>query len=116
MKRTKKIDFVFNIFLTYLFFLPIFSIWGIKVSLGFSLGFVSSEIGWLLLNEDIEKFKKGRYRAVSIGFLKRYSIFFILLLISFLSMSKEGFFSAFLGLEIFTLTLFVSSDLLGDGG
>ncbi len=116
MERMTKIDFSFNIFLTYLFFLPILSMWGWKVFVGFSFGFVFSEIGWLLLGEDVEKFKNGKRRAILIGFFKRYLLFSILLLMSFLIMSAEGFFSAFLGLEILSLTLFVSPDLVRDKG
>ncbi|BBJ27836.1 hypothetical protein [Athalassotoga saccharophila] len=116
MERAKKIDFSFNIFLTYLFFLPIFSVLGWRVIAGFSLGFLFSEIGWILLNEDVEKFKNGKRGSILTGFLKRYLIFSILLLMSFLIISVEGFFSAFLGLEILSLTLFVSPDLIGDKG
>lgn len=114
MERAKKINFAFNLFLTYLFFLPIFSMWGWKSSVGFSVGFICAELSWFTLNEDLKKISKGNFRAISFGFIKRYAIFSIALLISFSSLSIEGLFSTFIGLEMLTLTLFTSSDLFFD--
>lgn len=114
MEKTTKINFAFNLFLTYLFFLPIFSMWGWKSSVGFSIGFICAELSWFTMNEDFKKITKGNFRLISFGFIKRYAIFSIALLISFSSLSVEGFFSTFIGLEILTLTLFTSSALFCD--
>ncbi len=112
MEKRKNINFAFNLFLTYFFFSPLFLMWGLKAFVGFSMGFVCAELSWFMLNEDVKKVKKGKIRSLRFGMIKRYIVFSIVLLIAFSSLSTEGFFSTFLGIEMLTLTLFTSSDLL----
>lgn len=114
MERTKKINFAFNLLLTYFFFAPILSMWGWKSFAGFSIGFVFAELSWFMLNADSRKIRKGNFPVIAFGAIERYAIFSMALLISFSSFSIEGFFSTFIGLEMLTLTLFTSSTLFCD--
>lgn len=104
MNGIKKIDWSLNMALSFVFFLPFFSVFGWKIALAFSLGAVGAELSMLLMVEDAQKMRERGISAVKLGFFKRYAIDILVLGISS-TLSVGGLISAFVGLELLRLTL-----------